>query len=237
MKAVSTQQRKSGLVVPSLVEALHSALREQIFSGEISAGEPITELSVAERFAVARPTAKAAVERLVHDGLLYRPINKTARVRVLDVEDVRDLYRARLFLERELVYTLASRGLVPQAARGCVRDLEAVGTDHTVNDVVLADIRFHTALLDALESPRLSRLYATIMGEVHLCMAQVQVHRLLQPAVIAHEHSDILDAIGSGDPTRAVNEVQHHIEQARELLVEHVKHQADSAAALKASSA
>lgn len=228
-------QRKPSLVVPSLVEALYAALREQIFNGEISAGEAVTELGVAERFAVARPTAKAAVERLVHDGLLYRPINKTARVRLLDVEDILDLYQARLFLERELVYTLASRGLVPEDARRCVRDLENVGTDHPANDVVLADIHFHTALLDALGSPRLSRLYASIMGEVHLCMAQVQVHRLLQPTVIAREHADILDAIASGDPARAVDEVQHHIEQARELLVEHVKHQADQASVLEVS--
>ena len=54
-------------------------------------GELVTERGLAEWFSVARPTAKAAVERLVHDGLLQRSENTTARVQVLGVEDVRDL--------------------------------------------------------------------------------------------------------------------------------------------------
>lgn len=218
---------KPGLVIPSLVDALYAALREQIFNGEIGAGEAITELGVAKRFSVARPTAKAAVERLVHDGLLYRPVNKTARVPVLNVDGILGLYQARAFLERELVQELATRGLVPEEARRHLHDMETVGPSPLLNDVIEADIRFHSTLFDALESPRASRLYASIMGEVHLCMAQVYVHHLLQPAVIASEHAEIVSAIASRDPVRAVSAATQHIEHARERLVNHLKNQAD----------
>jgi DNA-binding GntR family transcriptional regulator len=210
---------RHSLVVPSLVDALYEALRTQIFSGEIAAGESVTELGVAERFSVARPTAKAAVERLVHDGLLDRSINKTARVRVLEVSDVDDLYRSRAFLEREMVQVLASQRLVPDSARQFVRDLQASVTTPRLNEVLEADVGFHRALFDALGSPRLTRLHNSLMGEAHLCMAQVQIHQLLHPETIAAEHVAIVEAIESGDQDRALAEITRHLEQARDRLV------------------
>jgi hypothetical protein len=46
---------------------------------------------------MARPTAKAALERLVYEGILRRATNKTARVPLMDADDIRDLYYSRAF--------------------------------------------------------------------------------------------------------------------------------------------
>jgi DNA-binding GntR family transcriptional regulator len=55
----------------------------------------LAEVSVAQMFDVARPTAKAAIEQLVHVGQLRRMRNKTARVPLLNANDVADLYLSR----------------------------------------------------------------------------------------------------------------------------------------------
>ena len=198
------------LQAPSLVDALHMAMREQILTGELPAGEPVTEVDLAKRFSVARPTAKAAMERLVHEGLLNRATNKTARVPVLTVEDVKDLYYSRSMLEREVMKELASRKVVSAPARRFLQDLlELVGTSN-VAEIVATDVSFHLALVAELKSPRLSRLYGSLMGEMRLCMAQVQAHNLLDPARIADEHSHI----AAGDEARAVAEVELHLQRA-----------------------
>jgi DNA-binding GntR family transcriptional regulator len=212
----------SGLQVPSLVDALHSAIRERILSGELPPGSPLTEIELATRYSVARPTAKAAVERLVHDGLLRRSSNKTARVPVLDAADILDLYYTREFLEREVVVALTKKKMVPDEARLFIKDLRAVGPDPVVTKVVGPDIKFHLSLVAEIGSPRLMRLYRSIMGELHLCMAQVQTKHLLSPKDIADEHVAIIAAIEAGDRRRAVQEMKDHLDRARVLLVRDV---------------
>jgi DNA-binding GntR family transcriptional regulator len=210
------------LKVPSLVDAVYSAIRERILSGELPGGTPITEMDLAANYSVARPTAKSAMERLVHEGLLTRSTNKTARVPVMSGEDIRDLYFSRAFLEREVMVTLASRKLVPETARKYVAEMQQLTAAAAVSDVVRVDIAFHQALFDALGSPRLNRLYASLMGEVHLCMAQVQANRLLSASRIAAEHADILSAIEAGARKRAADEITSHLSRACDQLVQHV---------------
>jgi DNA-binding GntR family transcriptional regulator len=207
------------LEVPSLVDAVSRAMRQRILSGELAQGTAVTENSVATEFSVARPTAKAAVERLVHDGLLRRAANKTARVPVLGLDEVRDLYFSRALIERGVMAALADRHLVPEAARTALERFDIAVGKSDVFQVVESDIEFHRALVDSLESLRLSRLYASLMGEFHLCMAQVQILKLLEPGIIAVEHAAIVAAIQAGDRERAVGEIDAHLDNARTRIV------------------
>jgi DNA-binding GntR family transcriptional regulator len=210
------------LEVPSLVDAVYKAIRERILTGEMPGGAPLTELELSTQYSVARPTAKSAMERLVHEGLLYRATNKTARVPVLTSDDIRDLYFSRAFLEREVMVNLATRRHVPDSARESVRAMRDSAEDLSVDEVVQLDIAFHRALFDAIGSPHLNRLYTSLMGEVRLCMAQVQANRLLSAKRIAEEHALILEAIASGAKRRAANEISEHLSRACDRLVEHL---------------
>jgi len=64
-------------------------MQSQIVGGSIPPGTALPEVSVAQMFDVARPTAKAAIEQLVHIGMLRRLRNKTARVPLFDAADIR----------------------------------------------------------------------------------------------------------------------------------------------------
>src|SRR4030095_10995828 len=76
----------------SVVDALRTEMQRQILRGSIPPGMGLAEVSVAQTFDVARPTAKAAIEQLVNVGLLRRCRNKTARVPLLDIADGTRLY-------------------------------------------------------------------------------------------------------------------------------------------------
>lgn len=210
------------LVVPSLVDAVYAAARDRILTGDLAAGTRLTEKDVAETYDVARPTAKAALERLVSSGLLRRTNNKTARVPSMTATDIADLYYSRGFLEREVMLALAKRKRVPQAALDAMERIRHAIDDPSLTRLVQADVAFHQALVDSLESPRLSRMYASIMGEAHLCMAQVQAHRLLHPTIIASEHEGIMTAIKAGNGRLAVRRINAHLERARSQLLGYV---------------
>ncbi len=210
----------------SIIDALRSEVQSQILKGTIPPGTALTEISVAQMFQVARPTAKAAIEQLVQTGLLRRTRHKTARVPLLDAADVADLYLSRAVVERAAVRVLAERGHHPRgASRALERLRTAIASGANVSELVESDVEFHRELVAATESRRLGRLHDLVIGEAHLCMAQVQVHHLLHPDVIADEHARILKMIDSGDSERATAEIDSHISHSRDRLLVYLRQQ------------
>jgi DNA-binding GntR family transcriptional regulator len=199
-------------------------MQGQILKGSMPAGTALPELSVAQMFDVARPTAKAAIEQLVHLGLLRRSRNKTASVPLLSAADVADLYLSRAVVENAVVCLLAERRDVPSGAVEALERFRAViGHSDKVAELVESDIDFHRALAAAAGRPRLRRLHDLVIGEAHLCMAQVQVRHLLHPQVIADEHARILAMIAARDADQARCEMDAHISRARNSLVAHLQ--------------
>jgi DNA-binding GntR family transcriptional regulator len=210
------------LRVRSLVDALTESLRERLLT-DLAPGASVGETEIAREYEVARPTAKAAIERLVQEGLLRRDAHRSAQVPVLSADDVADLYFARSCLESEVMRRLAATATAPDEAHQANRELGDAGGDEGVSALVEPDIRFHRILVDALQSTRLSRLHAGIMSEMRLCMTQVQAHDLLGPAVIVAEHIAILDAIANADPDRAATELEAHLDHACRVLVDDLR--------------
>ena len=204
--------------VVSVVDAVADDLRALVLRGELTAGDGLTESDVAARYDVARPTAKAAIEKLVSESLLRRTTHRTARVVALGVDDVRDIYRTRGFLERGAIRRLAENRSVPPEAVRANREILLVGNTSS-QDIVEPDMRFHMSLVDALGSERTSRMYRGLVSEVKLCMSQLQGQQLLAAEVIAADHQDILDHIEAGDADKAVGLLDDHLERASERLV------------------
>lgn len=206
------------IVVKSAVEGIASDLRERLFSGDLQGSGPLTESEIAATYEVARATAKASIEKLVAEGLLIRGANKSARVPVMDSEDVSDIYRARALLESEALRVLAeSRATVPEAENA---NLEISLARNSPLAIVEPDMRFHASLVNAIGSPRASRMYESLVSEVRLCMSQVQGKGLLSSALIYSEHARILEFVAAGKSEAAVTLLHEHLGRAREKLID-----------------
>jgi DNA-binding GntR family transcriptional regulator len=202
----------------SIVDAIADDIRGNLFNGALPGSTQLTEAEVATTYDVARPTAKAAIEKLVAEGLLLRGTHKTARVPELGPDEVRDLYFSRLCIESEVVRRLAAGRILPEALVRANNDVVAVQSASGL-EVTEPVIRFHLALVGALGSPRLTRVFGTLMGEMRLCMAQMNYRRLLHADLIAEEHKVILEQIAAGDPDGAVAALAAHLRQAENRLI------------------
>jgi DNA-binding GntR family transcriptional regulator len=202
----------------SIVDAIAIDLRTRLFSGELTPGFPLTETEVATSYDVARPTAKAGIEKLVAEGLLVRGVHKTARVVELGPAAVRDIYLARAYLESEVLRRLARTRIVPEAAAEANREIASVGGGPAM-DVVEPDMRFHLSLIDAVGNERTSKMYRSLVSEVRLCMTRVQSLELLGTALIQAEHQKMLDLIEVGQGEAAALLLDEHLGRARERLV------------------
>jgi DNA-binding GntR family transcriptional regulator len=220
--------RSGSLTVRSVIDAVEAALREQVLDQEIPVGSAVRETEVARAFDVARPTAKAAIERLVAAGLLTRDVHRSARVPALSADDVSDLYLSRTILEAGVVRRLAANRSLPAAATATIETMKALGSSALPTQYVAPDIEFHAALAAHVGSRRIGHMHAALMQQMQLCMAQVQAHHLLSPAIIVAEHERIVAAIADGAPEAAARELEQHLDRARSALVEFLEHGAPS---------
>lgn len=198
-------------------DAIYSELRADIIAANIAPGATVTESAVGLRFGVARPTARIAIERLVTDGLLRREPHQAARVPILSATDIDDLFTNRAIIEGAAIASLTKHGTIPSGALHAHCSLRSGSTDFAHDD-----IQFHRALVAGQRSSRLSRMHELLMGEIELCIGQVQSAQLITAHEVAEQHQGILDAITAGDSDTAERLTRDHIVGARDRLLTHL---------------
>jgi DNA-binding GntR family transcriptional regulator len=200
----------------SAQEALVESLRDRILSGEFVPGEPLSDVELASAYGVARPTLRAAVQQLVHEGLMRREPRRRACVPRLTAEDIRDLFYVRVPLELRAVEAITGRVSALGAAIQAVERFERLTPDSSWRDVVDADMRFHTALIAATGSARLQRMYGSLQSEIRLVRAQLRTETV---TMLADEHRRLLATILAGPTSAAVRAMRDHLQQAERDLV------------------
>jgi DNA-binding GntR family transcriptional regulator len=186
----------------STVDALARALRRRILDGDLAAGERLVERELTERYGVARHTLRAALRSLAGEGLVELEPHRGARVAELTSEGLLELFELRAALELEAAHLMLERhgGRVPDPVRAAVAALRAVceEADPPWSAVVTAHDGVHRALVDAAQSPRISRAYAALAGEMHLFVVQLKPSWTL-PRMAEH-HERLLDQLEAEGP-------------------------------------
>lgn len=202
----------------STVEAAANALRELILDGKLEPGVRLREHDYAERLGIARHSFRAATQILIGEGLLKREPHRGVEVSLLAAVDVADIFKLREALEIEAVRIVTEAGIVPAEAQRAVTEMSALSDDAPWRDVVWPDQRFHRAIVDATNSPRLIRAYQGLQSEIVLCLAQLRpVYDA--PAEVAAEHEELLAPIISGDVGQAEELFRAHLAEAAENLI------------------
>lgn len=194
----------------STVDAIRNALEKEILSLQFAPGEKITESDLAVRYCVSRNTVREAIAHLLAQGLLTKIVNKGVYVRRFTVDDIKEIFHLRAILEQEAVKTIMDSQTDISALYALVDQLEKINRQDFWDDYVHADIDFHKALVASAASPRLLKLYDTILTEVKLCIYQTR-HYVPTPKSNIATHRAVLDAILKND-TNATRLLQEHIE-------------------------
>ncbi|MEU1735115.1 GntR family transcriptional regulator [Streptosporangium sp. NPDC020145] len=193
----------------SAVNALADALRRRVLSGEIPPATPLPEQELSTLYGVARPTVREALAVLVHEGLLRRERHRSAQVVEVTVADLDDLMFVRRPLEDLMAVTLAGRRV--EEADAALGRMAALPADAPWSEMVAEHMALHQALVVAVGSPRLERLYTSLAAETRLGLVRL---RTVYPdrEVLVAEHRELLDAIGEGSPEEARQAVAAHLD-------------------------
>jgi DNA-binding GntR family transcriptional regulator len=214
-RARSRARSGASIAAVSVADAATEHLRSLLFSGALHAGQELRDTVLAQQLGIARPTARIAVQRLVADGLLEREPGQSARVRTFAAEDIADVYRVRRLIEFEAVRRIIADQRSTAPIERALEAFRAAGDEWSAGPD--ADTAFHSAVVDAAGSPRLSRLFSSIAAESRLLIALLR-SRYAALSELYDEHAALLRALKAADEESALELWSNHIADAERFL-------------------
>ena len=212
---------------PSAIESVHLALRERIVAGELRSGERLHVARLREEFGVSTSTMREALSRLLNDALVTAESQRGFRVRLMSLQDFRDITEAR-----EIIETTAARASLER--RDETWESNLVGAFHRlahVEDRLIgegeASLRrqwnernaaFHDALVANCRNAWLIDFRRTLHRQSHRYHL-LALERDLDHRDVRIEHRAIFETALASDVDACVEAVGTHVRRTLETML------------------
>lgn len=200
----------------NLSQQAYRELVDKIVSGAYPGGTKLTEEGLCREFGISRTPIREALLKLETEGMIESLPKRGVRVRVLDADEVRELFGCRRELE-----TLALRravGNIPaDELAELVADLEKLpaGSDAAMNAIVESDGKMHQLLADYCGN----RYLQTILRQLLRQSAPYRIYRNRGDCrSAARERIELIKSLQNGDVERAVKLLAAHIDRGADDL-------------------
>ena len=191
-------------------------IRSDIIDGTLPPGSQLNEVELATSFGVSRGPVREALQRLIQEGLLRSDPHRGAFVPVMSEEDIDDIYLAREALETAAVRKITGTGRSGSAYKSLDRVVRAMRKAEEAGNwqaVASRDLDFHTELVSAAGSPRLERMFTTVISETRLCLGVLTGAYDARDDLV-DEHRQISDLIRDDNTEAAVAVLKKHFDDA-----------------------
>jgi DNA-binding GntR family transcriptional regulator len=206
----------SGVSEPrvSLADVAYTAIRRAILNCDLTPGEQVTEVRLAEQFGFGRAAVRVALTRLSHERLVQAMPRHGYTVAPITFKQVRDLFGVRLIVEP------AAAGLAARA-----NDPEVIAELDRLNDACIvrpgqddphwqrqANTAFHMAVARTSGNERLTEMVQTVLDELERVLYLPAITRDgVRVGASFAEHARIIEAIRRGDAESATQAATDHI--------------------------
>jgi DNA-binding GntR family transcriptional regulator len=205
-----------------LREQVKDVLLQRIASGELKPGERLVETRIAQELGTSQAPVREALRDLQLMRLVESEPFRGSRVRVVDEEEVMEVFPVRASLE-ELSARLAAERLDGDVT-ALVAELEAmkeaVRRDDT-NALAQHDIAFHRLVVEAAGNSVLEQCWKSLGVESRITISLYGVY--MEPTQAAERHVKLIDAIRDRNAAAAGREARKHVEVSAKLMRTHLR--------------
>ncbi|MFE4368529.1 GntR family transcriptional regulator [Streptomyces sp. NPDC056835] len=204
---------------PPAADRVYSHIKEAVLDRRYEGGTLLTEGELAEAVGVSRTPVREALLKLEVEGLIKLYPKKGALVLAVSAQEIADVVETRLLVEE-----FAVRKAVPASVRLIARleevldEQRRLAEDGDLAAVAVADRCFHAEIVRHAGNEILSKLYDQLRDrQLRMGVAVLEAH----PDRIAKnitEHTEMLDAIRTGDADGAAQCLRRHVSRVKVLV-------------------
>ena len=197
----------------SLSEQIAGILREEITERKLPPGSKLSEPALVDRFETSRAPIREALYLLAQEGLVERTPRKGALVKGYARQEISELYRVRITLEKMALERICEK---PETIRACLAAIEPIVLDmenaeNNASHYHELNFSFHKTIIILSQSDLLRRLYAQIEGPLKVVLRKSFSAEGAVPKSFGG-HLQILDAIEQADVKKACRILHKHDE-------------------------
>ena len=221
----------------STVDLITLELRNAIYDGGLLPGTPLPDLEIARQLGVSRGPFRESAQRLVQEGLLVARPGQGLRVATVGMDQLEELYEARLAIEGAALRRLArepdpecrarrledSRTVLRRVLVACEQaevladQAEQEAMARAIGD---ADLDFHFEMVRAAGNQRLTRCMSTLVIETRMASFGNPLGYVVRTDMHG-PHSKRLELVLKGDGEGAVRALREHFSGTVHRLTGH----------------
>ncbi|MDA8426383.1 MAG: GntR family transcriptional regulator [Treponema sp.] len=208
----------------NLSRPIYAQLSERILRWDYLPGHRFTEEGLCEEFSVSRSPVREALNTLVENGLIEKKPNHGYSVKLLDFDEINELYDVRLALESYVVELICASGMDEKR----LKELHAFWVDinsrlpETAKAVAAADEEFHETLARLAKNKTLLSFLRNIDRRIHFVrLADITNEQRVRTTCL--EHIELLEAVAERDADRARAVLRKNIDGGRSSVEHAIK--------------
>jgi DNA-binding GntR family transcriptional regulator len=193
----------------------YEVLKQRVVAGSYAPGAQLKEEHIARELDISRTPIRAALKRLVEDGLATADAGRGVRVAEWTDFDIRETYELRGLLEGHAAELAARRGgaaladLLDQLNDEMERAI-AKGGSGLAERLQEINGRFHRAILEASGSPRLRGMLAGLI-DMPIVIRSHFISTMEDKVQSLRHHRELAAAVRVGDAELARQVMQLHL--------------------------
>lgn len=215
----------SGLVEKrSLDKAAADAIRQAIVTAALSPGARLTEMELASGLDVSRGTVRAALQRLMSEGLVVQKPYSGWEVANLTSRDAWELYTLRSSLESLAAQLAASNPNRNEPIEAAFEELKVAAKSRNQKRIADSDLALHKTIVFLANHKRLANQYGYVEQQVRMYVASSNAI-LEKPELVISNHEKLVNALLKGNAEVAERHARDHNKASGEILIRHLQDQ------------
>ena len=216
-----------------LASLVQQEIERQILSGELPIGARLNELEIARTLGISRAPVRESLRTLEQAGLVVSRKNYGVFVRSVSLEQAREIYQVRAFIDAG-VGTVLARGIRADGLNDLEKRIGRMERAYAAGDASAyheLNVAFHERMVELAGNATLLEIYRRLLKE----LALYRRHSLGQPGAMRSsvaEHAAILASIKTRDAEKAGKLMAEHIMASSTRLQR--AHKSEALAAVRA---